>query len=250
LNKLSALEPAEPVRRYEREHPGELIHIDIKKLGRIGSMGHRITGRQTGVINRHLGIGWEYVHVCIDDASSDEAGQCPRSEGAGHRHRVGSQSVSRRSAMLRSGMIRTSRVVAAGSREPVIAGPTCKGRLGLVTAHRKNRVIEEQADIIAILAQSMRRHMPAGTTSEESYRREQFHAFAGQERTGQTKAAQIRVFDRYGAEQCLIYRACGMGAARKRLGTSAPGERCAFRRRFGKIVPLYAKVRQRRQTLF
>ena len=69
LNKLSALEPAEPVRRYEREHPGELIHLDIKKLGRIGSIGHRITGRQTGVVNRHLGIGWEYVHVCVDDAS-------------------------------------------------------------------------------------------------------------------------------------------------------------------------------------
>ena len=69
LNKLSALEPAEPVRRYEREHPGELIHLDIKKLGRIGSVGHRITGRQTGVVNRHLGIGWEFVHVCIDDAS-------------------------------------------------------------------------------------------------------------------------------------------------------------------------------------
>jgi transposase InsO family protein len=69
LSKLSALEPAEPIRRYEREHPGELIHFDIKKLGRIGSVGHRITGRQTGVINRHLGIGWECVHVCIDDAS-------------------------------------------------------------------------------------------------------------------------------------------------------------------------------------
>jgi transposase InsO family protein len=68
LNKLSALEP-EPVRRYEREHPGDLIHLDIKKLGRIGSVGHRITGRQTGIINRHLGIGWEFVHVCIDDAS-------------------------------------------------------------------------------------------------------------------------------------------------------------------------------------
>ncbi len=68
LNRLSALEP-EPVRRYERENPGELIHIDIKKLGRIGSVGHRITGRRTGVINRHLGIGWEFVHVCIDDAS-------------------------------------------------------------------------------------------------------------------------------------------------------------------------------------
>ena len=68
LHKLSALEP-EPVRRYERENPGELIHIDIKKLGRIGSVGHRITGRRPGVINRHVGIGWEFVHVCIDDAS-------------------------------------------------------------------------------------------------------------------------------------------------------------------------------------
>jgi transposase InsO family protein len=68
LHKLSALEP-EPVRRYERERPGELIHLDIKKLGKIGSIGHRITGRQTGVVNRHLGIGWEFVHVCIDDAS-------------------------------------------------------------------------------------------------------------------------------------------------------------------------------------
>jgi transposase InsO family protein len=69
LNKLSSLEPAEPIRRYERDTPGELIHIDIKKLGRIGSVGHRITGRRPGVVNRHLGIGWEYVHVCIDDAS-------------------------------------------------------------------------------------------------------------------------------------------------------------------------------------
>ena len=69
LNKLSALEPAEPVRRYERQNPGELIHLDIKKLGRIGSVGHRITGRYPGAVNRHLGIGWEFVHVCIDDAS-------------------------------------------------------------------------------------------------------------------------------------------------------------------------------------
>jgi transposase InsO family protein len=66
LNKLSALEPAEPVRRYEREHPGELIHIDIKKLGKIGVVGHRITGDRSV---RVRGIGWEYVHVCVDDAS-------------------------------------------------------------------------------------------------------------------------------------------------------------------------------------
>src|ERR1700748_587708 len=69
LNRLAAREQAEPVRRYEREHPGELIHLDIKKLGRIGSVGHRITGRYPGAVNRHHGIGWEFVHVCIDDAS-------------------------------------------------------------------------------------------------------------------------------------------------------------------------------------
>lgn len=68
LNKLSALEPAEPIRRYEREHPGELIHLDIKKLGRIDGIGHRITGDRTGQSNNR-GIGWEFVHVCIDDAS-------------------------------------------------------------------------------------------------------------------------------------------------------------------------------------
>lgn len=68
LNKLKALEPAEPVRRYEREHPGELIHIDIKKLGRFDKVGHRITGLRAEQI-RTRGAGWEYVHVCIDDAS-------------------------------------------------------------------------------------------------------------------------------------------------------------------------------------
>jgi len=52
LNKLNALEPAEPVRRYERENPGELIHLDSRKLGRIGSVGHRITGPYPGEVNR------------------------------------------------------------------------------------------------------------------------------------------------------------------------------------------------------
>ena len=68
LNKLSALEPAEPVRRYERERPGELIHIDIKKLGKFNQIGHRITGDRKGQSNGR-GVGWEYVHVCIDDHS-------------------------------------------------------------------------------------------------------------------------------------------------------------------------------------
>jgi transposase InsO family protein len=68
LNRLSALEPAEPVRRYERDKPGELIHIDIKKLGKFNQIGHRITGDRTGQSNSR-GVGWEYVHVSIDDAS-------------------------------------------------------------------------------------------------------------------------------------------------------------------------------------
>jgi transposase InsO family protein len=68
LNRLRSLEPAEPVRRYERERPGELIHIDIKKLGRFDRVGHRITGDRTSQSNSR-GIGWEFVHVCIDDAS-------------------------------------------------------------------------------------------------------------------------------------------------------------------------------------
>jgi transposase InsO family protein len=68
LNTLNALEPAAPVVRYEREHPGEMIHLDIKKLGRFDRVGHRITGDRIGQSNSR-GIGWEFVHVCIDDAS-------------------------------------------------------------------------------------------------------------------------------------------------------------------------------------
>lgn len=68
LNRMRDLEPAEPVRRYERDHPGEMIHIDIKKLGRFEQVGHRITGDRRGQSNSR-GVGWEFVHVCIDDAS-------------------------------------------------------------------------------------------------------------------------------------------------------------------------------------
>lgn len=68
LSRLKDIEPAEPVRRYEREHPGEMIHIDIKKLGRFERIGHRITGKRTGNASSR-GSSWEFVHVCIDDAS-------------------------------------------------------------------------------------------------------------------------------------------------------------------------------------
>jgi transposase InsO family protein len=68
LNRWRDLEPAEPVRRYERDRPGEMIHIDIKKLGRFNKVGHRITKDRTGQSNSR-GIGWEFVHVCVDDHS-------------------------------------------------------------------------------------------------------------------------------------------------------------------------------------
>ena len=68
LGRIQALEPRPPVIRYERQHPGELIHVDIKKLGRIRGIGHRITGDRRGQSNNR-GIGWECLHVAIDDAT-------------------------------------------------------------------------------------------------------------------------------------------------------------------------------------
>lgn len=67
LNRLSKLEPPEPPNRYCRRHPGELVHIDVKKLGRFDRPGHRVTGTRTG--NRNRGAGWEAVHVAVDDTT-------------------------------------------------------------------------------------------------------------------------------------------------------------------------------------
>jgi transposase InsO family protein len=77
LGRLSRLEPAEPPNRYERSRPGELVHVDVKKLGRIQVPGHRVTGnrrqrafRRSDGKGRKLGTaGWEFVHVCVDDAT-------------------------------------------------------------------------------------------------------------------------------------------------------------------------------------
>jgi len=66
LSRLRYLDPLEPVRRYEHTAPGDLVHLDIKKLGRIRGVGHRITGDRR---DRSRGAGWEYVHVAIDDFS-------------------------------------------------------------------------------------------------------------------------------------------------------------------------------------
>jgi transposase InsO family protein len=65
LSRLRSLDPAPPVIRYERDTPGELLHIDVKKLGRIDGIGHRITG----IRGRRKGAGWEFVYVCVDDHS-------------------------------------------------------------------------------------------------------------------------------------------------------------------------------------
>ena len=64
LSKLRDLEPSEPVVRYEHERPGDLVHIDTKKLGRIERMSHRVTGNRRDTMN---GAGWEFLFVAIDD---------------------------------------------------------------------------------------------------------------------------------------------------------------------------------------
>ncbi len=64
LSLLSDLQPAEPVVRYEHELPGDMLHIDIKKLGRIERPSHRVTGRRTDATR---GAGWEFLFVAVDD---------------------------------------------------------------------------------------------------------------------------------------------------------------------------------------
>ncbi len=67
LNRLSRLEPPEPPNRYCRRHPGELVHVDVKKLGRFFRPGHRALGRGPGRYNHKP--GWEAIHVCVDDTT-------------------------------------------------------------------------------------------------------------------------------------------------------------------------------------
>jgi hypothetical protein len=66
IGQLVQIDPPEPVRRYQRERPGELIHLDIKKLGRFDRPGHRATGMRR---TRNRGAGWDFVHVAVDDAT-------------------------------------------------------------------------------------------------------------------------------------------------------------------------------------
>ena len=66
LGRLASLDERPAVIRYERQRPGEMLHLDIKSLGRIARPGHRVTGNRR---DRVEGIGWEHLHVAIDDAS-------------------------------------------------------------------------------------------------------------------------------------------------------------------------------------
>jgi transposase-like protein len=71
LGRLSRLEPAEPANRYERRWPGELVHVDVKKLAQIDGVGHAVTGTRRGQKRRRGArrVGYEDVHVCVDDAT-------------------------------------------------------------------------------------------------------------------------------------------------------------------------------------
>ena len=66
LGKLKLLDPKPPIQRYERERAGEIVHIDIKKLGRFKKQGHRVIARGQGRSHR---VGWDFIHVAIDDAT-------------------------------------------------------------------------------------------------------------------------------------------------------------------------------------
>lgn len=66
LNRVALLEPVAPVQRYEWAAAGDLVHVDLKRLGRIAGIGHRIHGDRRA---RVRGIGWEFLHVAVDDAT-------------------------------------------------------------------------------------------------------------------------------------------------------------------------------------
>jgi len=68
LSRRGRLEAPPVIQRYEYPAPGDLLHLDTKKLGRIAGVGHRFTGR-AGNVNLHHGIGWEYLHIAVDDHS-------------------------------------------------------------------------------------------------------------------------------------------------------------------------------------
>ena len=115
MSRIKDLEPGEPARRYERSRPGEMLHIDIKKLGRFDVPGHRATGTRQNC--RNQGAGWDFVHVAIDDHSriafsqirADERASSAGARSSRHGRRPAKSDralpewVARRSGVSRSG---------------------------------------------------------------------------------------------------------------------------------------------------
>jgi transposase InsO family protein len=131
LGRLSRLDPPEPPNRYERSRAGELVHLDVKKLGRIAGAGHRMTGQRASqnanrrARRRGASKGWEFVHVCVDDATrlayaevlADERG--PSAVGFLRRavRWFGSMGISVERVMSDNGSCYRSKVHAAACRE-------------------------------------------------------------------------------------------------------------------------------------
>jgi len=121
LGRLKYLDPPEPIRRYERKRPGDLIHLDIKKLGRFKREGHRVTGNRR---KNSRGAGWEHVHGCIDDYSRVSYVEVLKNEkgitAAGFLKRavawLNAQGVAVRQVMTDNGSCYISRVFAVARR--------------------------------------------------------------------------------------------------------------------------------------
>ena len=131
LGQLEALQARPVVQRYEWQQPGQLVHLDIKKLGRIGHVGHRITGDRHG---QARGIGWEFVHVCVDDCSrATYAEVLPDERGA-----TAAAFLRRAAAWFRRRGVRVQRVLTdngTGYRSRVFAAACRAARL----VHRRTR---------------------------------------------------------------------------------------------------------------
>jgi transposase InsO family protein len=78
LSRVKDLVPPQPANRYEPAKPGDMLHIDIKKLNRFHEIGHRMTGDRGA--GRSIGAGWEFAHVCIDDNSRVAFSQIKKDE--------------------------------------------------------------------------------------------------------------------------------------------------------------------------
>jgi len=116
LSSLSALEPAKPVLRYEHEAPGELLHIDTKKLGRIVRPSHRVTGDRRDSVE---GAGWEFAHVAISTVTVGTSA-LRGTNSARNRARSGNSPISSRSSSSRASTASTPSSAAMPNRATTV----------------------------------------------------------------------------------------------------------------------------------